>query len=98
MVFMKITTEVVQMNGEEEVNVTMPNEDQKAGTLEEDQTAETESHKSPSKEDKTDDAPQKKKTAMDQGPHVSTLRTHKNFAYARFHAQNRSRLDLLTMN
>ncbi|XP_077085839.1 E3 SUMO-protein ligase ZBED1 [Siphateles boraxobius] len=77
MVFMKITTEVVQMNGEEEVSDTaMPNEDQATGTLEEDQTAETEGDKSPSKEDKTDwfkwrqcqkyDAPPKKKTAMDQ--------------------------------
>ncbi|XP_051964154.1 zinc finger BED domain-containing protein 4-like [Xyrauchen texanus] len=67
MVFMKITTEVVQMNGEEEVSDTaMPNEDQATGTFEEDQTAETEGNKSPSKEDKTDDVPPKKKTAMDQ--------------------------------
>lgn len=36
-----------------EVSDTMPNEDQATGTLEEDQTAETENDKSPSKEDKT---------------------------------------------
>ncbi|XP_070399612.1 zinc finger BED domain-containing protein 4-like [Nothobranchius furzeri] len=68
MEFMKITTEVVQMNGEEKGSDTaMSNEDQATGTCEEDQTAGTESDKSPSREDKnTDDAPLKKKTAMDQ--------------------------------
>lgn len=38
---------------EEASDTTMPNEDQATGILEEDQTAETEGDKSPSKEDKT---------------------------------------------
>lgn len=38
---------------EEASDTAMPNEDQATGTLEEDQTAETECDKSPSKEDKT---------------------------------------------